>query len=88
MARCFDANGNPLGNEVMVTQTSGGKRRAPAVAVASNGKLLVVWQARAQDGAGDGVFGWRSFGWAGTDDSLFADGFETGSTGAWSGVTP
>jgi hypothetical protein len=43
------------------------------VAAATDGRLVVVWGSRGQDGSSYGVFGQR-FG----DDVIFADGLDSG----------
>lgn len=53
--RRFDAAGLPLSGDVQVNSDTTGVQQAPAVAMASDGGFLVVWEG--QDGAGDGVRG-------------------------------
>jgi len=44
VARLFDVYGQPLIDEFQVNQTTAGNQTAPAVAVASPGTILIVWQ--------------------------------------------
>jgi hypothetical protein len=84
-ARRFDAAGEPLGADFQVnTYTTGGQ----------------VFPDVAADPVGGFVVAWNSFGSNGNDSSyssiqarlygveLFADGFETGDTSAWSATVP
>jgi len=54
-ARWYDASGNPITDEVLVNQTTGGTQENPAVAVASDGSASFVWQG-VGDGDFDGIF--------------------------------
>ena len=54
----------------------------PAVAVGDDGRPVVVWSSNLQDESDYGVFGQRY------ERVIFADGFESGSTGEWSDSSP
>lgn len=69
VARLFDGDGNPVWEELVVNTTTYVDQREPAVAVLSNGNLLVVWQSQSQDGSKDGVYG----------QLISADGAKVGS---------
>ncbi|MBA2115441.1 hypothetical protein [Bremerella alba] len=63
-ARWYDASGNPITDEVLINQTTGGDQENPAVAVDADGSTSFVWQGV---GAGDfdGIF-YRRFDATGT----------------------
>jgi large repetitive protein len=56
VARCFDAAGNALGNEVLVNTTSAGDQTDPSVALTSDSRFAVTWTSVGQDNA-DGKAG-------------------------------
>jgi hypothetical protein len=59
-ARAFRANGLPAGNEFLVTDPSQpGSRLDPSVALADNGRFMVVWSALQPYDAEDDIFGRR-----------------------------
>ena len=41
--QCFDPNGVPLGDEILVNHVTSGKQRYPDVAMGGNGTFVVVW---------------------------------------------
>ncbi|MEJ7592856.1 MAG: DUF4347 domain-containing protein [Planctomycetaceae bacterium] len=55
-ARRYDAAGTALGNEFLVNATTIAKKDSPVVAMASDGRFLIVWEGK---GPGDGsdIFG-------------------------------
>ena len=78
--RLYAADGSPIGDEFQVNSYTISYQRRPSVALASTGEMIMVW---------------TSAGSAGTDTSgtsiqrtpgpsIFADGFESGDTTAWS----
>lgn len=82
LARLFDASGMPVGVELQVDESPGSVSSRPAVAHVADGEYWVAWQDLDSDGDGsDEVVGGRS-------PLVFADGFEAGDVGAWSGTTP
>ena len=58
-AQRFDATGTPAGGELQVNTHTANTQSYPAVAMASDGSFVVVWQSMYQDGNGFGVFGQR-----------------------------
>lgn len=91
--REFDSSGTALtANDVTVNTTTDGVHVEPSMAARSGGRFVVAWTNRYSyssysggdsDGS-DRVLGQRF----GSADSIFADGFEGGTTGAWSGQGP
>jgi hypothetical protein len=59
IGRRYDATGVAQGGEFRVNTYTTGWQYAPAVAVDPWGNFVVVWESRAQDGDGYGVFGQR-----------------------------
>lgn len=60
VARRFDADGMPLGGEVVVNTEIAGNQADPDVAVARDGSFVVVWDSDgAQDGEARGIYGQR-----------------------------
>jgi len=59
MARRYDAAGNPLGGEFQVNTTELGAQYQPDVALAQDGKAIIVWTSYAQDGSSGGIFAQR-----------------------------
>ncbi len=55
-ARIFNAQGIPLANEFPVHQYRDGFQGAPAVAMDSLGRFVVVWQSWQDDGEGFGIY--------------------------------
>jgi hypothetical protein len=55
-ARRYDAAGTALGNEFLVNTTTTGNQDSPVVAMASEGRFLVVWEGQGP-GDLDGIFG-------------------------------
>jgi hypothetical protein len=53
LARRFDPNGHSAGDEFQVNATSEGNQTEPAIAIAPDGRLLVVWQGPGADGEED-----------------------------------
>jgi len=85
VARDFSADSAPLGSEYQVNLFDVGRQSRPALAIDANGNRLVAWQSAfspGSDSSGDSVQGRldRRF--------LFADGFESGDTSAWSRTVP
>jgi hypothetical protein len=84
-ARRFASNGSALGGELQVNSYTTDYQLSAAVALDARGHFVVAWQ---------------SYGSAGTDSSsysvqaqrfvgpIFADGFESGDTTAWSATVP
>lgn len=57
LARRFDANGVPLGNEFLVNTVSAGMQRYPSVACGAAGDFVIAWHDESgNDGSGFGVF--------------------------------
>jgi YD repeat-containing protein len=54
-AQWFDASGHPVGNETRINTTTGGVQERMAVAMAADGRSVMVWQG-AGPGDCDGIF--------------------------------
>ncbi|MFW5692658.1 MAG: hypothetical protein ACOCWL_00435, partial [Thermoguttaceae bacterium] len=57
--RRFNIQGNPLGDELLVNTYEYGSQRNPHLAMAPDGRFVVVWQDDTQDGNQWGVYGQR-----------------------------
>jgi hypothetical protein len=57
--RVWKGDGSILVPELRVNSHLAGCQEAPAVAFASDGSFVVVWQSEGQDGSGRGIFGQR-----------------------------
>ena len=55
--RCFNFPDVPAGDEFQVNTYTENHQRYPAVAIAGDGRIVIVWQSDEQDGSGYGVFG-------------------------------
>jgi hypothetical protein len=54
-AQPFDSTGRAVGPQLHVNTTTAGNAQAPAVAMASDGRFLVTWQADGADGSSWGI---------------------------------
>jgi hypothetical protein len=81
-ARRLDGVGSPLGDQFQVNTFTPSAQRRSGVAAAAGGRLLVAWESLDESEPETDLFG-QAFTLA-----LFADGFESGGTGAWSAVFP
>ncbi len=59
MARIYDSNGNPVGDELKVDDFYELEEWNPAVSMAPDGRFVVVWQGLDQDGNGFGILARR-----------------------------
>jgi YD repeat-containing protein len=50
--RCFNADGQPYGREMMMHSRAGGQQKAPSVAMFADGGFLVTWTDSEPNGAG------------------------------------
>jgi hypothetical protein len=57
--RRFASNGVPVSDEFPVSITTSGAQSFPALAMAPDGRFVVVWQSDGQDGDSFGIFGRR-----------------------------
>jgi hypothetical protein len=55
----YAVGGNPTGAEFRVNSFTSGAQQAPSLAVAADGRFVIVWESREQDGSHYGVFGQR-----------------------------
>ena len=79
----FDASGELVGGEFQVNTQATDDQDVPSIAGGVNEEFMVVWRSFGDhDGSAAGVFGQRFA------IALFADGFESGDTSAWSTVSP
>jgi hypothetical protein len=74
----FDFAGVPLESEFHVNSYTTSDQRLPTVAFDANGRFVVTWGSKYQDGGLYGVFAQRY------GDLVFKDGFESGDLGGWS----
>lgn len=58
-AKRFSADGQPIGNAFQVNTVSPNNQQNAAVAIATNGSFVVVWESEVQDGSGWGIFAQR-----------------------------
>jgi len=63
--RRFSANGEPLGDEQRVNTYRPDSQWNPQVAASPDGRFLVAWQSKGQDGSDDGIYarGFSKHGW-------------------------
>ena len=81
--RRFDAAGNLVGAEIQVNSQATDDQDLPVVAGGVDGRFMVAWRSFGQPGdAFAGVVAQRF------EIGLFADGFESGNTLAWSATSP
>lgn len=84
-ARRFAASGAPLGPQFLVNTFVESQQVFPAVAATRGGDPTVVWESL-------GSFGTDTLGWSVQGQrylvTIFVDGFESGTTDAWSDVEP
>ncbi len=59
VARRFDANGQPVGDEFIVNSFTEGSQRNPSATLLADGGWVIMWSSIGQDGDGYGVFGQR-----------------------------
>ncbi|MGI9504048.1 MAG: Ig-like domain-containing protein, partial [Geminicoccaceae bacterium] len=58
-ARRFNADGDPLGNEIQINTTSAGEQKTLIPVSLSDGGLAMTWQSKDQDGDDWGIYGHR-----------------------------
>ena len=80
-ARSFDAAGQPTSPEFRVNVYTTGYQIVPSVATGPDGGFLVTWEQLNTGGTRRDVFARR---YVVPPDLLFADGFESGDSAAWS----
>ena len=56
-AQRYDADGNAVGPEFLVNSTTVDVQDQPSVAMAGDGRFVIVWTSENQDGSGSGVYG-------------------------------
>ncbi len=78
-ARRYDASGNPIGGPYQVNAYVTDQQQYAAVAIDDGGDFVVAWQSLGSGGTDtDGLSVQRT-----PAALIFADGFESGDTGAW-----
>ncbi len=85
--RRFAADATPISGEFQVPTYTTGSEYFPQVVANGAGDFVVVWTGTGSDGSDtseSSVHGQRFF----FDPDIFADGFESGDTGAWSSTVP
>ena len=81
-AQLYDSRGAPVGGQLQVNSYTTSDQDAPSVVASGLGEFLVVWQSDGSSGTdteGTSIQAQRF-----TTGVLFADGFESGDTIAWS----
>lgn len=81
-ARWFDAEGAAIGDELQVNTFTTSDQEDPTVASDAFGNFVVAWESYGQDGSVDSVHAQHFVA------LVFADGFESGDTLAWSTSSP
>jgi hypothetical protein len=85
--RRFDAAGAPLGDDFRIdTYEAASDQGFAAVAGSPGGDFVVVWQSTGSPGDDDSYQSVQGRAWVGPP--IFADGFESGDTAAWSQAVP
>jgi hypothetical protein len=77
--RRLSAAGQPLDAEFPINTYVPERQAFPALAASTAGRFVVSWQSNLQDGNGYAIAARRMLA-----DLIFADGFESGNTSAWS----
>ena len=86
-ARRFEADGDAVGLEVQVNSYTAFHQFLPSITAVSDSDFIVTWSGTVEhDNSNSGVAG-RRLG-AVVEEPIFADGFESGDTSAWSGAVP
>ncbi|MCP3996188.1 MAG: hypothetical protein GY722_14175 [bacterium] len=78
-ARRYDRHGDSAGGEFQVNTYTTAYQKLPHLSHGPDGSFVVAWVSWMQDGSGTGVFAKRY-----VSLQIFADGFESGDTLAWS----
>jgi hypothetical protein len=84
-ARRYASDGAPTGDQFQVNSTPGGFQLRPAVGSPGPGGFLVTWMSPASSEDDHGTWSIQGQAYA---DPLFADGFESGDTSAWTMTVP
>ena len=82
----FDFAGNPIGDQFQINSYTTSSQAAAAVAADPNGGFLVTWDSATSggtDSSGRSIQAQRYL-----PTLIFADGFESGDTTAWSQTVP
>jgi hypothetical protein len=77
-ARRFDANGNPVGDQLSVNQTPTYNQYSPSIGIDAMGNFDVAWTSEHEDGYANGVYARRY----GADGTALSDEFRVNTT--WS----
>ncbi len=84
--RFFSSGGDAMGTQLQVNSYTSNDQHTPAVAVGPEGTFVALWTSLGSSGTDSSA---RSIqGQLLRGDFLFADGFESGNTSAWSAVAP
>ncbi len=84
--RSYASDGTPRGGEFQVNTYSTSRQLVPSIAMDAGGDFVVVWYSDGSAGtdtSSNSVLGQRY-----RASEIFADGFESGDTGAWSVTMP
>ncbi len=84
--RLYDSNNLPVGLDYQINTYTPSDQLAPRVDIDASGRGAVAWESDGSDG-GDN-FGYSIQGQRFVIADIFADGFETGDTSAWSVTVP
>jgi len=82
----FDEAGNPVGDQFQVNTYTTGLQQSSFVGVGGDGDFVVVWKGEGSYGTDTDYTSIQGQRFA--DPTVFADGFESGDTSAWSKAVP
>ena len=84
-AQAFDSAGSKMGDEFLVNTATQFRQRSPSIAVGDRGEFIVAFSDNFQEAIlNEGVRGRRFV----SPNLIFADGFESGDTSAWTATLP
>ena len=87
VGRAFDSTGTPQGGDFLLNSLTTNNQKVPALATNEVGDWVVVWGSETSAGSDSDGYSvqWRRFL---ADALIFANGFESGDLGDWSGAEP
>jgi len=84
--RLYAANGLPIGPDFQINTYTSNEQTRPSVKMTAGGHGAVVWASNGSSGSD--VMGYSIQGQRFALPFVFADGFESGTTSAWSSTAP
>jgi hypothetical protein len=79
----YDSSAAPTGSQFQINSYTTDAQFPASLHLNDDGSFVAIWTSRGQDGSEQGVFGRRFL-----SHRIFADGFESGDTSAWSIAVP